>query len=124
MAEHVTDRNHALEPYLGASGESGWFLVLRGWLRRFFECWHRELSRPFTIEGETYRVCLQCGARRQFIAESWRTVGDFYHNADHRARKIRRRSSPQWRPATQREHTVYRTQTPVECSSTELKQIA
>ena len=29
-----------------------------------FGCWHRNLSRPFTLSGRTYEVCLNCG--RQF----------------------------------------------------------
>ena len=24
-------------------------------------CWHRNLSRPFTLSGWTYEVCLNCG---------------------------------------------------------------
>jgi len=46
--------------------------------RRIVGCWHREMSRPFTVGGETYRVCLGCGARRQFISECWETTGRFY----------------------------------------------
>ena len=124
MAEHVKDWNHALEPPFATSGTSAWWLVLTDWLRRFFDCWHRDLSRPFTIEGETYRVCLHCGARRQFIAESWRTVGDFYHNSNYRARELRRRDASRWQPAVQREHTAYRAETAVERPSSELKQTA
>ena len=26
-----------------------------------FGCWHRNLSRPFTLSGWTYEVCLNCG---------------------------------------------------------------
>ena len=29
-----------------------------------FSCWHRNVSRPFTLSGWTYEVCLNCG--RQF----------------------------------------------------------
>lgn len=43
-----------------------------------FGCWHRNLSWPFTVDGESYRVCLHCGARREFVPESWRSVGGFY----------------------------------------------
>lgn len=28
-----------------------------------FGCRHRNLTRIFTLEGQTYRVCLKCGAR-------------------------------------------------------------
>lgn len=48
-------------------------------LLRVFACWHRKMSRPFTREGETYRVCLRCGMRRQFDLREWRSKGDYYH---------------------------------------------
>jgi hypothetical protein len=38
------------------------------------------LSLPFTLDGETYRVCLHCGARRRFVPASWRTVGAYYRD--------------------------------------------
>ena len=28
-----------------------------------FGCWHRNLSRPFTLSGWTYEVCLNCGEK-------------------------------------------------------------
>jgi hypothetical protein len=28
-----------------------------------FGCHHRNLSRVFTLDGETYKVCCDCGAR-------------------------------------------------------------
>jgi hypothetical protein len=121
MAEHVKDWTHALEPAFATSGTGDWLFGFKEWLRRIFQCWHRDLSRPFTIEGETYRVCLHCGARRRFIAESWRTVGDFYHNSDHKALQ---RRNPRWQRATQKEHAAYRPQSPVESSPSGLKQTA
>jgi hypothetical protein len=30
-------------------------------LELLFGCWHRNLSRPFTLSGWTYEVCLNCG---------------------------------------------------------------
>jgi len=36
-----------------------------------FGCRHRDLSRAFTTEGETYKVCLKCGARLRY---SWQTM--------------------------------------------------
>lgn len=29
----------------------------------FLGCWHRKLSRPFTLSGWTYEVCLVCGRK-------------------------------------------------------------
>ncbi|HYY57523.1 MAG TPA: hypothetical protein VE842_09325 [Pyrinomonadaceae bacterium] len=44
-----------------------------------FGCWHREMSRPFTLDCNTYRVCLDCGARRAFDPERWEMVGAYYY---------------------------------------------
>jgi hypothetical protein len=49
-----------------------------GWFTRVFGCWHKEMSRPFT-DQETYRTCLDCGARRQFNLRRWEMQGDFYY---------------------------------------------
>ncbi len=32
-------------------------------LEVIFGCWHRKLSRPFTLSGWTYEVCLNCGKK-------------------------------------------------------------
>jgi len=57
--------------------------VLSNWLTRIFGCWHREMSRPFTHDAESYRVCLDCGAHRKFDQSRWEMVGNFYYNAPH-----------------------------------------
>ncbi len=36
-----------------------------------FGCHHRQLSRAFTNQGETYKVCLKCGAHLPY---SWETM--------------------------------------------------
>jgi len=56
---------------------------LANWLTRVFGCWHRELSRPFTLDGESYRVCVDCGARRKFDPRRWEMVGDFYYSSNY-----------------------------------------
>ncbi|HEX8843218.1 MAG TPA: hypothetical protein VF791_01040 [Pyrinomonadaceae bacterium] len=61
------------QPYLNESAAP-----LSNWLTRLFGCWHREMSRPFTIGGESYRVCLDCGARRKFDPRRWEMVGAYY----------------------------------------------
>ena len=53
--------------------------ILRYLIPPFFICWHRKMSRPFTRDGETYRVCLRCGIRRQFDLKQWQTKGGYYH---------------------------------------------
>lgn len=44
-----------------------------------FGCRHRELSRAFTSENETYKVCLKCGAR---LLYSWQTMSLVRDGAD------------------------------------------
>jgi len=52
--------------------------ILRYLIPPFFICWHRRMSRPFTRGGETYRVCLRCGIRREFDLKQWQTKGSYY----------------------------------------------
>ncbi len=54
---------------------------LSNWLTRVFGCWHSEMSRPFTHDGESYRTCLECGARRNFDPKKWEMVGAYYYDA-------------------------------------------
>jgi hypothetical protein len=35
-----------------------------------FGCHHRKLSRVFTIEGHSYKVCCNCGARFNYSLET------------------------------------------------------
>lgn len=49
------------------------------WLTRLFGCWHQEMSRPFTLGGQSYRVCLECGAHRHFNLQAWEMTGPFYY---------------------------------------------
>ena len=48
------------------------------WLAAFFGCPHKEMSRPFSRQGETYRVCINCGARRNFDGNTWNSSGPYY----------------------------------------------
>jgi hypothetical protein len=32
-----------------------------------FGCWHFKLSRPFTLSGRTYEVCLDCGKQFAYV---------------------------------------------------------
>ena len=49
-----------------------------GIIGKIFGCWHRQLSRPFYEKGTSYLTCLECGARRRFDTEEFRTSGPFY----------------------------------------------
>ncbi|HEU4770276.1 MAG TPA: hypothetical protein VFS77_23120 [Pyrinomonadaceae bacterium] len=41
-------------------------------------CWQHDLSRPFTRNGKTYRVCMKCGLSRDFNLSTWETQGASY----------------------------------------------
>jgi hypothetical protein len=47
-------------------------------VKRVFGCHHSSMSRPFTCDGRTYRVCLRCGKHRDFDLETWTMSGPFY----------------------------------------------
>jgi hypothetical protein len=53
--------------------------AIGGLVTRLFGCWHRQMSRPFSSQGQTYRACLNCGARRQFNVRRWEMQGSFYY---------------------------------------------
>jgi hypothetical protein len=55
-------------------------LAVKNWLGNIFGCPHKELSRPFSRQGESYRVCINCGAHRRFDAQTWNMKGPFYFN--------------------------------------------
>ena len=37
-------------------------------------CWHRNISRPFTLWGRTYEVCLDCGKELPYSLEQMSRV--------------------------------------------------
>jgi hypothetical protein len=49
------------------------------WVARVFGCWHTELSRPFSHQGQAYIVCMSCGAQRRFNLGNWKMQGHFYY---------------------------------------------
>jgi hypothetical protein len=55
-------------------------MTIKGWFNRIIGCWHMEMSRPFSSQGQAYRVCLNCGAHRHFSLKSWEMHGDFYYS--------------------------------------------
>ncbi len=50
-----------------------------GLIGSLFGCWHKQLTRPFTIGNYSYRACLDCGARKQFDTQNLRTIGSFHY---------------------------------------------
>lgn len=72
---------------------------LSNWLTRVFGCWHSEMSRPFTLDGDCYRACLECGARRQFDSTKWEMVGAYYYDVPkNQHSSVRGVSSPVFEP--------------------------
>jgi hypothetical protein len=47
----------------------------------FLGCSHQHLTRPFTLQNETYMVCLDCGKQIYYSAQTMRTLS---------AREVRR----------------------------------
>ena len=50
-----------------------------GLVASVFGCWHKRLTRPISDKNMSYRACLDCGARKKFNAEEFRTTGPFYY---------------------------------------------
>ena len=46
--------------------------------KRLVGCRHLLMSRPFTVNDEPYRLCLQCGARRRFDKYGWIKLHAYY----------------------------------------------
>jgi hypothetical protein len=64
-----------------STSSNGLTAQLSNWLTRVFGCWHTEMSRPFTQDGQSYRACLECGARRNFDPMKWEMVGAYYYDS-------------------------------------------
>ena len=52
--------------------------LLEYYIVRLFGCPHPVMGWPITLEGETYRACLDCGARRRFDTDDWHMCGPYY----------------------------------------------
>lgn len=50
-----------------------------GLFSQIFGCWHKEISRPFTVGSESYCACLHCGARQHFDSKNLTTYGSFHY---------------------------------------------
>ena len=58
---------------------SGAFGEKIGFMASVFGCWHKRLTRPISDKNSSYRACLECGARKMFDTEDFRTSGPFYY---------------------------------------------
>ena len=83
---------HTLAPSIECrqNGLYGFAICVRNLVSGLFGCWHSELSRPFTFEGESYRMCLRCGARRRFVPATWTSVGTYYRKPATEPTMVRR----------------------------------
>lgn len=77
MRQTVLEQNRIAEGII--SRTDGAFGSKIGVVAKVFGCWHTELSRPFTSEKQSYRACLNCGARRPFDAKNLKTFGSFHY---------------------------------------------
>jgi hypothetical protein len=73
----VLEQNYIAEKIINRT--EGVFGDKIGILGKVFGCWHSGLSRPFTSVNESYRVCLDCGARKHFDTQNLKTFGPFYY---------------------------------------------
>ncbi len=44
-----------------------------------FGCWHKRIGRPISTNKGSYRTCIECGARKKFDPENYKTLGTFYY---------------------------------------------
>lgn len=65
--------------FIAPTGSSGILQWLSSLLASVFGCWHRDVSRPFTRQGQTYRSCVDCGAHRRFDLRTWEDRGGFFY---------------------------------------------
>ena len=73
----ILEQNLVAERVLDRTSEA--FGKKIGLLATIFGCWHKELTRPFTNKKDSYRSCLNCGARKEFDIQSFKTLGTFYY---------------------------------------------
>ena len=58
---------------------SGSFGDKIGIVASLFGCWHKRLTRPISDKDNSYRACLDCGARRKFDTYEFKTSGPFFY---------------------------------------------
>lgn len=73
----VLEQNKMSESFVKETDET--FGTKIGLLAQLFGCWHKQISRPFTIGNDSYRACLHCGARKPFDTTNLKTYGSFHY---------------------------------------------
>jgi hypothetical protein len=71
------EKNRIAESFVNRTDKS--FGNKIGLLGALFGCWHKSLSRPLTIGNDSYRACLDCGARKQFDPQTLKTFGSYHY---------------------------------------------
>lgn len=74
----ILEQNKAAET-LGNKIENQSFGEKIGFLASLLGCWHKSISRPFTIGNNSYCACLDCGARKPFDPQTLRVYGSFHY---------------------------------------------
>lgn len=71
--ETVQDPSVVLASRATDAGRLAWLArlgdIIQSFVRLAFGCWHRHISRPFTLWGHTYEVCLDCGKELPYSLE-------------------------------------------------------
>ena len=73
----ILEQNKAAESLINKTDEA--FGKKIGLIGALFGCWHKEISRPFTIGNNSYRACVHCGARKHFDTNTLETYGSFHY---------------------------------------------
>ncbi len=73
----LLEQNRIAESLINQTAET--FGNKIGLIGKLFGCWHKNLTRPFTIGNASYRSCLHCGARKQFDTQTLETFGSFHY---------------------------------------------
>lgn len=75
----ILEQNKITESFVNEKTDAVAFGGKIGLLAQLFGCWHKQISRPFTIGKDSYRACLDCGARKHFDIQTLKTYGSFHY---------------------------------------------
>lgn len=60
----------------------------------FRGCWHRKMSWPVRVQGQSYQVCLGCGIKRLFDEQAFQSYGPYSYDLNHLMEWDRNRRHP------------------------------
>ena len=73
----ILGKNRSAENFINQTNKE--FGSRIGVFGKLFGCWHKNLTKPFTIENFSYRACLRCGARQPFDPQNLKITGSFHY---------------------------------------------